>query len=378
MKVLFVITGLFPGGAEKIVLELVRSLLRDGHHAAVVSLLKEPQGKVRTVVDHLEQLGVRPYFLNLSHRSFFRIFRLRKIIRSEAPDIVHSHLMHANLAARLVRLFCRFTLVNTIHIAEKRSSAKIRLLFLLDRLSIHLAKVCTTVSQAAARFHEQRCGLPQNFIRVIYNGSDPVRPATPEKISAFKQQWALSEVTKVIGSIGRLDYQKGYDLFLRSLPSLAPLIPRGERWGILLIGDGPEREKLADMAAEIEREYPALHIVMPGYLPDASAWLPVLDLFVMPSRYEGFGLTLTEALSLGIPSLCSQADSLPELCAFSPENTLSADFTDPKMTEIYRTALSLRKSPGKLFHTTEQMTAEYLALDRKILSEEKMSLEQQV
>ena len=370
MKVLFVITGLYPGGAEKIVLELVRSLLRSGHQAVVVSLLKEPHGEVRTVVDQLEQIGVRPVFLGLSGLGFFRIFRLRKIIRTEAPDIVHSHLMHANLAARLIRLFCRFTLINTIHIAEKRSSAKIKVLFLLDRLSIRLTKVCTAVSQAAARFHERRCGLPEGSIRVIYNGSDPVRPENPEKISAFKQQWGLNKVTKVIGSIGRLDYQKGYDLFLRSLPSLASLIPRGERWGILLIGDGPEREKLAGMAAEIGRKYPALHIVMPGYLPDASAWLPALDLFVMPSRYEGFGLTLTEALSLGIPALCSKADSLPELCAFSPENTLTADFSDPQMTEIYRTALCLRKCPGKLFHTTEQMTAEYLALYREILSEE--------
>ena len=370
MKVLFVITGLFPGGAEKIVLEMVRSLLRSGHQAAVVSLQEEPHPAVRTVADQLEQLGIRPYFLNLSAPGFFRIFKLRKIIRDEAPDIVNSHLMHANLAARLIRLFCRFSLVNTIHIAEKRSSAKIKLLFLLDRLSFSLTKVCTAVSQAAARFHEQRGGLPDGSIRVIYNGSDPVHPETPEKISAFKQQWGLDEVTKVIGSIGRLDYQKGYDLFLRSLPSLIPLIPRGERWGILLIGDGPERQKLASMAAEIGREYPALHIVMPGYLPDGSAWLPVLDLFVMPSRYEGFGLTLTEALSLGIPALCSRADSLPELCAFSPENTLSADFTDPNMTDVYRAALNLRKCPGKLFRTTEQMTAEYLALYREILSEE--------
>ena len=367
MKVLFVITGLFPGGAEKIVLELVRSLLKAGHQAVVVSLQKEPPAGIRTIVDQLEQLGIRPYFMNLSGPGIFRLFRLRRIIRSEAPDIVHTHLMHANLAARLIRLFCRFTLVNTIHIAERRSALKVRILFRLDRLSFRLADVCTAVSQAAARFHERRCALPEGSIRVIYNGSDPVRPKSPPDIAAMKQQWGLAHAAKVIGSIGRLDYQKGYDLFLMSLPSLVPLIPAGERWGILLIGDGPEREKLMKQAAEIEREYPSLHIVLPGYLPDASAWLPVMDLFVMPSRYEGFGLTLTEALSMGIPALCSQADSLPEICAFSPENTLTADFAKPELTDVYQKALQLPKRPGKTFQSTGQMTAEYIRLYCEIL-----------
>ena len=69
----------------------------------------------------------------------------------------------------------------------------------------------------------------------------------------MKRRWGLENAAKVIGSVGRLDHQKGYDLFLMSLPSLAPLVPAGEHWGILLIGDGPEREKLAKQAAEIEQ-----------------------------------------------------------------------------------------------------------------------------
>ena len=368
MKVLFVITGLFPGGAEKIILEMVRSLLRSGHRPVVVSLLKEPPAGSHAIVDQLDQLNVHPYFLNLSGPGFFRLFRLRRIIRSEKPDIVHSHLMHANLTARLIRFFGRFPLVNTIHIAERRQALKVKILFLLDRLTFRAADVCTAVSKAAARFHEWHCGLPDGSIRVIYNGSDPVLPKGQAELTAARRTWGLEQTTRIIGSIGRLDHQKGYDLFLRSLPSLAPLIPPGERWGILLIGDGPEREKLADQARQIERECPSLRIVLPGYLPDASSWLPLFDLFVMPSRYEGFGLTLTEAFSLGIPALCSQADSLPELCAFSPENTLTADFSDPEMTEVYRTALQLPRLPGKIFRSTGEMTAEYTALYQEILN----------
>ena len=365
MKALLIVTGLFPGGAERIVLETVRGLLKAGHRAAVVSLQGEPAGEERTIVSELERLGVRPYFLNLSLLRIYRVFALVRIIRREAPDVVHSHLMHANLAARLARLFLRFPLINTIHIAERRRKLSVKMLFLLDRLTVGLCDVYTAVSQAAARFHERKCGLPSGSVLTVYNGSDQVVPKPAEQLAALRREWGLDGVRKLIGSIGRLDYQKGYDILLRGLPALRPLIPPGEQWGILLIGDGPERKKLQTLAAETERNMPELRIVLPGYRPDAASLLPMLDLFVMPSRYEGFGLTLTEAMSLGIPCLCSDADSLPELAAESPENTLIIDFTGPDLTDNYRKALALPKLPGKVLHTTEEMTARYLELYRQ-------------
>ena len=366
MKALFIITGLFPGGAERIVLETVRGLLAAGHQAAVVSLQPEPPPEVRTIVDELEKLGVHPYFLNLSFRRIFRLATLVRIIRKESPDVVHSHLMHANLAARIARMFHRFPLINTIHIAERRRTRAVNMLFRFDRMTFARCDCCTAVSKAAARFHEQRCRLKDGTIRVVYNGSDPVRPKSPEEIAAVRREWGLDGTEKIIGAIGRLDYQKGYDIFLRGLPALRPLIPPGKQWGVLLIGDGPESAGLHRLAAEIEREMPELRIVLPGYRPDAASLLPMLDLFVMPSRYEGFGLTLTEAMSLGIPALCSDADSLPELCEKSPENTLVADFTAPDLTAIYHRALQLPHLPGKTLFTTAKMTENYLKLYREV------------
>ena len=365
MKALLVVTGLFPGGAERIVLETVRGLLKAGHRAAVVSLQAEPAGDERTIVNELERLGIHPYFLNLSLLRGYRLFALPGIIRREAPDVVHSHLMHANLAARLARLFLRFPLINTIHIAERRGKLSVKLLFLLDRFTVGLCDIYTAVSQAAARFHERKCHFHSGSILTVYNGSDRVVPKPADQLAALRQEWGLGGVRKLIGSIGRLDYQKGYDILLRGLPALRPLIPPGEQWGILLIGDGPERTALLQLAAETEQKMPELRIVLPGYRPDASSLLPMLDLFVMPSRYEGFGLALTEAMSVGLPALCSKADSLPELAAESPENTLSIDFTGPDLTENYRRALALPRLPGKVFHTTEEMTAQYLELYRK-------------
>ena len=367
-SILFIITGLYPGGAEKIVLELVRNLLRRGYSCTVVSLQKRPCGKEQTLVNALEEAGAEVIFLGVDLLHLWRLSALRKIVKDKKPSIIHSHLMHGNLAGRFAAWGSSIPLVNTIHIAEKRNCFKVKILFLLDRLTRRQCGVCTAVSPAAAHFHEKRCSMQEGSIRVILNGSDPVRQASAEESKAFREKYGLESVQKIIGSLGRLDPQKGYDLFLETAEELHELIPEDEHWGILLMGEGPERRKLEEIISRKAPVCPRLKFVLTGYLPDGRSFLGVPDLFVMPSRYEGFGLTLTEALSCGTPCLCSEADSLPGLCALSPENTLCAPFIPGKMKEVYRKALSLPRTKGKVLHDCSAMTDEYLSLYREKLS----------
>ncbi len=366
-----VLTGLFPGGAEKIALELTRFLLKQGQEVAVVSLLREPSGPDRAIVDAFGQLGVRIFFLNLTKKTPYRIFSLLGVIRREKPDIVHSHLMHANLCTRFARLFRNFRLVNTIHIAEKRPGTGY--FFRLDRLTFFLCDAYTAVSEAAARFHEKRCGFPEGTIQVIYNGSDPVTPASGELVSRVKREWGIADADKVIGSIGRLDFQKGYDRLLERLPRIVPLIPKGRQWALVVIGNGPEKDSLRLTANALNQKYPELRVVFPGYRPDASSLMAMFDLFVMPSRYEGFGLALTEALSLGLPVLCSNADSLPELCAHARESSLVVDFDAPaeEFETIFERALRLPHSEKIVIQSCEGMTNRYFRLYKELTMSKK-------
>ena len=217
MKALLLITGLYPGGAEKIVLETIRILRGSGHAAAVVSLQKEPKGQERTIVNALVQLGVCPYFLDLSILRPWKLFTLLRIIRKESPDVVHSHLMHANLPARLVRLFRRFPLINTLHIAERRRSLKVRIMFRLDCLTWRLCDLYTAVSKAAADFHEQQCGLPQGTVKIVYNGSDPVSPLLADRIAAIRKEWGLDGTA----SSGRSDVS----IFRKDMIFSSPVSP---------------------------------------------------------------------------------------------------------------------------------------------------------
>ena len=363
MKILMILTELAPGGAEKVVLELTRQLRMHGHDVTVVSLKPEPSSDRRAVPDGLLACGAKIIYLNVTKRAVLRLLGLYSIIRSENPDVIHSHLIHPNLLARLVNLLARKPLINTIHIAERRSGKGI--FFLFDRLTFPLCDVSTAVSHAAARFHERKCGLKQNSIHVIYNGSDPVSQASPERIAELKKEWGLDGCLKIIGLVGRLDPQKGFDRFFALLPYLSRLLPEKQTLGVVLLGDGPERERIAGLAADAAAQCPNLRISLAGYRKDASSLMAMFDLFAMPSRYEGYGLALAEAISAGIPVYCSTADSLPELCALIPGHAVLADFdheSSAVLAQKLLDALSASRYEGKTIMTNAQMYEAYCSL----------------
>jgi glycosyltransferase involved in cell wall biosynthesis len=112
----------------------------------------------------------------------------------------------------------------------------------------------------------------------------------PEAVAALRGGAPL-----VIGSIGRLSRQKGYDLLIEATPALLAAHP-GAR--VLIAGDGPERTALERRARELDVSHA---VRLPGYVPDPRAVYAALDIFVAPSRHEGFGIVFLEAMAMGVP-----------------------------------------------------------------------------
>lgn len=323
MKILQVLTELGAGGAERVVLDLSEELVRRGHEVAL-TVLKSPP-KNRMIADRFLALRIVPEYLHIDRAAeCYRLYLLRRSLRRVAPDICHSHLMHPNLCTRLADIGLGIPLLNTIHISERRPGKG--LYFALDRLTFPLCSACSAVSFAAARFHERRLGLKRGTVKVIYNGVDPIPPPSPEWILSLKKKWGVENCSRIIGSVGRLDPQKGFDLLLSMLPELSARVPEGEQWGIVIVGEGPEKEHLKTLAAAAPKN---LKVVLPGFLENAQRAIYLFHVFVMPSRYEGYGLVLAEAMTTGIPVVVNPVDSLPELCRFY-RNHAMADFESPE------------------------------------------------
>jgi glycosyltransferase involved in cell wall biosynthesis len=217
-------------------------------------------------------------------------------VRAFAPDIVH-----ANQAwpwacgyGELAGLLRRGTRVLAVdHLPLAVGVPRIRKLgrrLLARSLSVHVA-----VGDRCARMVEEIVGLPRNSVLAVPNGVPPCALAPPRAHSAGI----------VIGSLGRLTEQKDYELLVRALP----MLPDAR---LVLVGDGPERPGLERVARELKV---ADRLNVTGWVSDAPRRLAELDVFALPSRWEGMPLSILEAMHAGLPVVATDVGSVAEVVA---------------------------------------------------------------
>ncbi len=362
MKILQIITELGGGGAEKILASLTEEQIRQGHSVAVLSLL--PARANPAIAKRLTDSGCTVQYLNAKKYDPFLILKLRKQISSLAPDLIHTHLIHANLLSRLACLGFRqhIPLINTIHTAEKRRGKG--LYFLLDRLTRHLPDRMTAVSEAAARHHEKLCHLPAGTVKVIPNGLDPVQGAAEAACAAFRTQLNIRGQERIIACIGRMDAMKGFQYLPEKMTAISAVIPPHEKWVVVIFGDGEYRKILEQTPSSAN-----LRIVCAGFRPDAPSLLAAADVFLSMSLCEGFGMAAAEAMALGLPVVCNRTDTMPELCsAYTGDSFLFDLLSDHKGTalaEQLAAAMQCGKSGGMVIRTAQEMAADYIDLYRE-------------
>jgi glycosyltransferase involved in cell wall biosynthesis len=150
------------------------------------------------------------------------------------------------------------------------------------------------VGRRAARLVEDEVGLTSGSLRVIHNGVPPHEAGGTRLADGL-----------VIGSLGRLHPQKGYDLLVRALVELPDVTA-------VLVGDGQERSRLERLATDLGI---ADRLRIMGWRDDPRSYLDGFDVFVLPSRYEGFPLSVLEAMHAGVPVVAADVGSTGEALA---------------------------------------------------------------
>ncbi len=357
MKIVQVITELRPGGAERVLVELCAGLRRRGHEVTVVSLRPLPQENV--IIHELVEHDIRIESLELTKSTPWRIFRLKSLLQRIQPDVVHSHLIHANLVTRMNVFGAQYRLINTVHTMESRKSKA--WYFFLDHLTLLLCDVQTAVSEAARDFHARKMHVKPSSMPVIYNGIVAPKRLQADEVAHLKSSWGFTGCSAVFGSVGRLGHEKGYDILLKMLPELSSHVPPGQKWGLVIIGEGAERRNLEQLAKDAPGN---ILVALPGFRKDASNCIGAFNLFVMPSRYEGFGLVLIEAMAHGVPVVVSEIGPLKELLR-NYSNGVFFDFkTQPTamLAELIADKIiNGSVSSPDLSFTSEKMVEDYLA-----------------
>ena len=288
-RVLYVITSSGMGGAEQEVCHLAEEFHRRGWTVAVVSMLP-----LESPVADLAERGVRTFSLGMRQGipDPRAIAGLGRILRRWRPDVVHAHMVHANLLGRLGRLVAPTPfLVSTMH--NENEGAQWR--YLAYRLTNRLSNVTTTVSNVAQAEATRRGAAPSGSILVVPNGLDAAR-YSPDALVRGQTRTALDLGDRFTWlAVGRLAEAKGYVDMVSAFAQASAEQP-GAR--LLIAGVGMLEEEIR---AAITRHGLVDSVRLLGLRSDVPALMQAADGFVMTSLWEGLPMVLLEAGASGLP-----------------------------------------------------------------------------
>jgi glycosyltransferase involved in cell wall biosynthesis len=277
------------GGAEKHLAALVRELAG----GIQISVLGTNPAIIERVSAGRADVTVRSVRPVANKRDMRGIGAHMRAIREIRPDVLHASLRHPWSCQYALSAGLLTAGVRTIAVHHAMLPPRNRRQVWLNRLNLRRLDGQVAVSRAGALFVEQLVGLESSTVRVIHNGV-PDSAATP---------LARPVSGPIIGSVGRLSPEKGFDVLLRALPALPEVT-------VILVGDGPLRGDLERLAAELEV---AERVRMVGWRDDPGPWLPTFDVFVMPSRMEALGLAIIEAMIASRPVVASSVGGIPDV-----------------------------------------------------------------
>ena len=295
--VLYLITDLDVGGAERVLLEVVRRLDRRRFRPAVCSLA--PPGAMARAFG---ELGVPVYGLGMAgFRHLCRAGRLFDLLRRQRFDIVHTHLFHANVLGRVVaRLVGVPVVVSTTHVAEPRCWH-----LLLERWTAPLVNRVVAVSEGVRTYMVERAHIPARKILVIRNGVDPGRFRL--RRGGFRRGEGIASDCLLVTTVGRLHVQKGLGYLLKAAAAVTSQHPEVR---FLLVGEGPERTRLLQLKDRLglgdQVRFLGLRADVPHILVDS-------DVFVLPSLWEGLSIALLEAMAAGLPVVATDVEGVAEV-----------------------------------------------------------------
>ncbi|MDB2499869.1 glycosyltransferase family 4 protein [bacterium] len=291
MKIYHIITGFNVGGAEKMLLDIVRRQVEDGCDVTVF-YLKE--------VNHL-----RDHFQNLCsiekvEFSLRGMLAFRKIMKEHPPTIFHTHLGHADLFGIFSTMGLKINGVTTFHNIWYKNDFRDYFIFLLYRLGylFHRRWRAIGISRSVLSHIKRWYGLRPPRSKLLYNFvSEYKGDCAPEQNAA---EFA-------VGFVGRLEPQKSVETLISAL---AKLTEKDVSFSCTIVGDGSLKDKLEKLCQEFEIES---SVNFCGFVSEPRDYIRNWDVMVLPSSFEGFGIVLLEAFQLGIPCIATEIEGPKEI-----------------------------------------------------------------
>jgi glycosyltransferase involved in cell wall biosynthesis len=315
-----VITGV-GGGPDKTILNSPRFLVAAKYRCACL-FLRDPRDADFVIVRERAQESRAP-IVEIDDRGPFDwrvVSRSLAACREHNVSIWHGHDYKSNLLGLLLRRWWQMRLVTTVH-GWVEHTRRTPLYYMLDGWSLPRYERVICVSediQQACRKH----GVSDEKSKLIENAIDTDQFCRTATIDAAKERlnWPLERY--LVGAVGRLSDEKGFDLLLRSIRAL---VDRGLNLGLIIAGEGKERQSLEQLVKELNLQE---RVRLVGFQSDLRPLYEAMDLYVLSSRREGLPNVLLEAMSLETPIVATPVAGVPRLIT-DGENGLLVDLDDP-------------------------------------------------
>ena len=289
VRVLHIIQNLNYGGMERLLADIVRGVDRSRFESHVLVL--QYLGRFAQGLEEVAGLHVAG---RMSSWSMLRPESLAKQIRQIGPDVVHSHSgvwYKATLAARMAGV------PRVIHTEHGRGSPDLLRHRLIDSIASHRTDVVVAVSERLRAQLVQSRIASANRVRTVTNGVDTTVFCPRADDGVLRRELGLSGDTPILGSIGRLESIKGYDVMVEAFAILLSVWRDGAKPILVIAGEGSERVRLEARIRELGMSS-AVRLL--GWRNDTQSLHSAFTAFTLSSRSEGTSVSLLEAMSSGL------------------------------------------------------------------------------
>ena len=293
MNVMYLVTCLGGGGAEKVVSDLADQMFILGHQVKIAYLTGEILVRPKNINIDLISLD-----LNNLYGLYSASKKYKKLIQDFQPDVVHAHMVHANIFARINRIGCAIPkLICTAH--NSNEGGQLRML--AYKFTNCFSDLNTNVSQEASESLISKGAFNKNNLITVYNGIDL------NKFNFFNKDIKSNELKLL--SVGRFNEQKDYPNLLRAIATFHESLKQ-KKCMLSIAGDGELRPQIEELIEHLGLKN---KVTLLGRRNDIPQLMQEADFFILPSAYEGFGLVVAEAMACGAFVIATNSGGVAEV-----------------------------------------------------------------
>lgn len=301
MNILYIITSGDMGGAQYYVLKLAQAF-----KGSIVTGAEKDE-----LVASANKLGIKTYQLPSLKRAIspwydcWALFDLVRLVKQLKPDIIHLNSSKAGFIGSLIKIFVpKVIIVYTAHgFVFNEPGSKLKTVFytFMEKLASRFRDYIIAVSEADRQSALKKHIINPNKISVIYNGLSAI-PFVSKAVA--RQELGLPGQGFIAGTLSNHYHTKGLDILIQAVSQLS-----NTEVHFAVIGQGPIQNQLE---TQINNLHLNDRILLLGHKKAASTYLAAFDMFIMPSRKEGFPFAILEAMQAGLPIIASNVGGIPE------------------------------------------------------------------